>query len=148
MLLRIIASTRSTALSLVEVKVYGRDCPDCTVKSSAVPSFLPPPTTPRANTALLKPTSQSTTDYGGESSKAVDGNTDGRWGGASVTHTGRVNGNSWRVNLEGAFIIDNIILYHHRTDYCTWRNRGHMVTIFVKKRWYSPTSIHGKLLMM
>lgn len=40
-----------------------------------------------ANLALNKPTTQSSTDFGAEASRAVDGNTDGNWNGASVTHT-------------------------------------------------------------
>ena len=121
--------TKSTALSLAEVEVYGRECDDCTVKPSAVPSISPAPTTPRTNAALSKPTTQSTTQHGGVSSRAADGNINGHWSGSSVTHTGWAPGNWWKVDLEGLYIIDNINVYH-RSDCCTWRNRGHIVTIF------------------
>ena len=39
------------------------------------------------NVALGKNTTQSTTNYGGVSSRAVDGNTDGNWRRRSCTHT-------------------------------------------------------------
>jgi len=82
------------------------------------------------NVALDKPTSQSATSYGGASSRAVDGNTGGNWGGNSVTHTpeNRVNP-WWEVDLQGSYEISKINLFG-RTDCCSDRLRGVVVTVF------------------
>ena len=75
------------------------------------------------NIALNKPTSQTSTAYGAESSRAVDGNTDGDFDNGSVTHTiesalseGDPNVNVWlRIDLEEAYDITRIEVFN-RTD--------------------------------
>ena len=51
------------------------------------------------NLALGKPTTQSSTGYGGLSSKAVDGNSNGQWGGGSCSHTYEDSPAWWEVDL-------------------------------------------------
>merc|ERR1712109_75945 len=71
-------------LSLAEVEVFG------TLIGTYAPTIAPtavPTTTPKPNIARGKPTKQSRTSYGGVSSRAVDGNTNGNWRNRSVTHT-------------------------------------------------------------
>jgi len=72
------------------------------------------------NMALGKPTSQSSTAFGGVSSRAVDGNTDGNWANGSVTSTASGTGtnNWWEVDLQGITNISSITLWN-RTD-CCW----------------------------
>lgn len=69
------------------------------------------------NVALGRPTSQSSTAYGGEPSRAVDGNTSGRYGGNSVTHTDYEASPWWRVDLGGPHYVEEVVLYN-RTDCC------------------------------
>jgi len=69
------------------------------------------------NVALNKPSGQSTTDFDGVSSLAVDGNTNGVYFDGSVTHTQRVGSTDpwWRVDLGDNYDIDDISIYN-RTD--------------------------------
>ena len=68
------------------------------------------------NLARAGAVEQSSTDYGGEASRAIDGNTDGRYFVAnSTTHT-RLEANPWwQVKLASARPVDKIVLWN-RTD--------------------------------
>jgi hypothetical protein len=72
------------------------------------------------NIALGKPTSQSSTAYAGDSARAVDGNTSGRYGDKSVTHTAHEASPWWRVDLGGLFSVSSVTIYN-RTDCCSAR---------------------------
>ena len=73
------------------------------------------------NIAVGKSTTQSSTGFGGISSRAVDGNTDGTWGNNSVTHTDNTSANNWwEVDIESNEDIKEINLWN-RTDCCTDR---------------------------
>ena len=61
-----------------------------------------------SNLAAGKPTSQSSTSYGGAASRAVDGNTNRSYGGGSVTHTGNEANAWWQVDLGENFDISQI----------------------------------------
>jgi hypothetical protein len=69
------------------------------------------------NLALGKPVQQSSTDWGGDVRRAVDGNTDGNWGGNSVSHTANQAMPWWQVDLGAAQGIRNIRIWN-RTDCC------------------------------
>ncbi|MEO0472106.1 MAG: polysaccharide lyase family 7 protein [Bacteroidota bacterium] len=76
---------------------------------------------PSGNLALNKSTSQSTTDYGGVSSRAVDGNTNGNWNVGSITHTDPAFSNGWwEVDLGASYPIGNIVVWN-RTNCCSFR---------------------------
>jgi hypothetical protein len=72
------------------------------------------------NLALGKPVQQSSTDYGGDVRRAVDGNTDGNYGGNSVSHTAGQAQPWWQVDLGAAQGIRNIRIWN-RTDCCAER---------------------------
>ena len=72
------------------------------------------------NIALGKPTRQSSIAHRGESSRAVDGNTSGRWGDGSITHTDHTAAPWWRVDLGEAYRVDKVTLFN-RTDCCSER---------------------------
>ncbi|GGG43983.1 hypothetical protein GCM10010976_14470 [Bizionia arctica] len=84
------------------------------------------------NIAEGKPTFQ-TSDYSpqGVSGKAVDGDTNGRWGDGSVTHTRDINGNVeyWEVDLQGYFDIAAMKIWN-RTDCCSNRLNNFRVTLY------------------
>lgn len=69
------------------------------------------------NIALGKTTSQSSIAYNGESSRAVDGNTDGEWNNDSITHTNNETQAWWEIDLGAVSNIDVINLWN-RTDSC------------------------------
>jgi RHS repeat-associated protein len=80
------------------------------------------------NLALNKPTTQSSTGWGGESSRAVDGNTSGNWFDNSVTHTFYDNQAWWQVDLGSTQSIGTINVWN-RTDCCESRLTNFNVVI-------------------
>jgi len=70
------------------------------------------------NLAYGKPTTQSTTGFGGDSARAVDGNTNGDFGGGSVSHTLAGQNEWWQVDLETVQDIGAVRLFN-RTDCCS-----------------------------
>ncbi|KAL7542977.1 hypothetical protein ACHAXR_013016 [Thalassiosira sp. AJA248-18] len=78
-----------------------------------------------SNIALGKTTAQSSTCYGGEASRATDGNTGGNWHYGSVTHTCFQSNPWWSVDLgsgaeDKAFLIFEVKVYN-RNDCCSGR---------------------------
>jgi putative heme-binding domain-containing protein len=68
------------------------------------------------NVARKGRASQRTTAHGGEAAKAIDGNTSGKFGDGSVTHTEENTGRPfWELDLGQALPIDEIVIYN-RTD--------------------------------
>lgn len=70
-----------------------------------------------SNLAYLRETSQSSTGYGGESSRAVDGDTNGLFMENSVTHTNEQPNPWWQVKLDKTYNIGEVKVYN-RTDEC------------------------------
>lgn len=95
-------------LSLAEVEVYGE---------------LP-------NLAYQKPAIQSSTDWGGLASRAVDGNTSGLWSAGSISHTQRGGSLNpwWRVDLQGIYSLEKIEVFN-RTNCCSERLDGAKVLV-------------------
>jgi glucose/arabinose dehydrogenase len=59
--------------------------------------------------------SQSSTDHNGLAPRAIDGNTDGRYGGGTSTHTKDEDNPWWEVDLGGVYPIDAITIWN-RTE--------------------------------
>jgi hypothetical protein len=73
------------------------------------------------NLALRKPAVQSSTGYGGDAGRAVDGNTDGSYFGAnSVSHTNNGPNEWWQVDLGASYPIQVVRIWN-RTDCCAER---------------------------
>ena len=81
-----------------------------TPENSSIPSV-----DPLENIALGKRVSQSSTAFGGDASRAVDGKTDGDFGHQSVTHTDFQSKPWWQVDLDSEETIRQINIYN-RTD--------------------------------
>lgn len=79
------------------------------------------------NLAYGRPTSQSSTALGADSSRAVDGNTDGSFWSGSVTHT-NVGTEWWQVDLESVQNVGHVVVFN-RTDCCA--EKLHDVTVSV-----------------
>ena len=69
------------------------------------------------NVATSGTATQSSTDFGGEASRAIDGNTDGAWASGSVTHTAQQSNPWWQVDLGGDIEIALIVI-SRRNDCC------------------------------
>jgi Protein of unknown function (DUF1553)/Protein of unknown function (DUF1549)/Planctomycete cytochrome C/F5/8 type C domain len=67
------------------------------------------------NLALEGTAEQSSTDYEGPASRAIDGNTDGQYQKNSTTHTAQSDNPWWEVDLKKNAPIDKIVVFN-RTD--------------------------------
>ena len=80
----------------------------------------PSPVEP-TNLALAGLASQSTTDFGGLASRAIDGNTDGAYWNNSTSHTSVSDPEpSWQVDLRATYDLERVVLWN-RTDCCAER---------------------------
>ncbi|RED94649.1 carbohydrate-binding protein [Marinoscillum furvescens] len=77
----------------------------------------PPAPCTSTNIALCGTAAQSSTGYGGDAARAIDGNTNGAWSGNSVTHTNNEANPWWEVTLTDTYTIDDINIFN-RTDNC------------------------------
>ena len=75
------------------------------------------------NVALGKKTTQSSTGWGGDASRAVDGNTSGNWFDSSTTHTYNGANEYWELDLTQKYSIKEIKIFN-RTDCCWKRLEG------------------------
>ena len=64
------------------------------------------------NIATHKPASQSSIAYGGDASRAVDGNRDNDYGHRSVTHTDFQDHSWWKVDLEKEELVGTVRIYN------------------------------------
>ena len=83
---------------------------------------------PTGNVARGRPTRQSSTGFGGASSRGVDGNKNPNWGGGSCTHTNRQNRPWWRVDMRSTYKVFRVALTNRKD--CCW-NRLRAVEIKV-----------------
>ena len=95
-------------LSLAEVQVFG--------------DFTP------TNLAVGKAASQSSTSMSASASRAVDGNTNGNWASASVTHTNSDANAWWQVDLGASATISSVVVWN-RSDCCMERLADYWVFI-------------------
>ncbi len=100
----------SGVVALAEVEVWGGAAP------------------PVSNVSQGRPATQSSTAAGGVAARAVDGDTNGNWGGASVTHTFADAPAWWEVDLGSEREIDTIEVFN-RTDCCGDRLSNYVVLI-------------------
>jgi len=89
---------------------------------------LLPPLGAYPDIAFQRPTTQSSTVYGGDPRRAVDGNADGDWNHSSVTHTDLEAQPWWQVDLQSVAYVDNIRIAN-RTDCCADRLREFFVLV-------------------
>ena len=85
------------------------------------------------NVARGKSTLQSSTGWGGSSSRAVDGNVSGYYGYNSVTHTNLQSNPWWRVNLQAVYKIDSISIYNRQDSCCSNRLSNFKVDVLFGK---------------
>jgi hypothetical protein len=73
-----------------------------------------------SNLALGRPTTQSSVRHGGKASRAVDGNTNSKYGSRSCTHTAHQRRPWWRVDLERVVDVKSVKITNRR-DCCSRR---------------------------
>lgn len=83
------------------------------------------------NVAQGKSASQSSTDFGGVASRAVDGNTSGVFNAGSVTHTLTQSNPWWKVDLGTDNFVMSVDIFN-RTDCCGDRLGGSVVDLLDK----------------
>ena len=74
------------------------------------------------------PTKQSSTSSGGIAERAVDGNTETKYGGNSCTHTGSDKDAWWRVDLQSDALVKTVTVWN-RGDCCGGRLNGFVVKV-------------------
>jgi len=101
-----ITATKGTysLLSLAEVQVTGELDKTKVIKNVAIGGVA----------------TQSSTIHGGVASRAIDGDTNGRWSGTSVTHTNGEQNPWWKLKLSEAHPVNMVSLYN-RHDCCYYR---------------------------
>ncbi len=83
------------------------------------------------NLAKGKYARQSSTGYGGDAGRAVDGNTNGEYGANSVSHTNNQPQDWWEVDLGATYNIGLIKIWN-RTDCCSERLSNFYVMVSEK----------------
>jgi hypothetical protein len=101
------------------------------------------PAPANTNLAVGKRASQSSTGYGGQPGRAVDGNLDGHYfHGNSVSHTNHERGAWWQVNLGHSYRIKSVRIMN-RTDCCGERLSDFHV--LVSDRPFASTDLNTSL---
>jgi hypothetical protein len=108
-------------LALAEVQVYGFRV----VAPVKKPADCKAPATP-LDLKGMSPTQSS--DIGGNPKRAVDGNTNGQWGGGSCTHTNADNQAWWQIDLGKEYEIAKVVIFN-RADCCADRNNNLQIKV-------------------
>lgn len=75
-----------------------------------------------------KPTKQDSVGWGGQPSRAVDGNVNGQWGRGTSSHTRNPRNSWWQVDLQGTHAV-YLVVIHNRWDCCQNRINGAIVKV-------------------
>lgn len=138
----------SNYLSLAEVEVWGGGGggpPPATATQTPTPTATATLTSPPAgnvNLALGQAATQATTAFNAPPERAVDGDTNGDWYGASITHTHLRAESWWQVDLGGVQAVASIDIWN-RTDCCSSRLSNFYV--FVSDTPFVSTSVAATL---
>lgn len=95
------------------------------------------------NVALMKPARQSSVVLSGDANKAVDGNTDGKFWGGSVTHTSNSGNQWWEVDLQGNYSIKKIIIFNRTDSCCQDRLDNSSIKFYNQERKLLKTIFYG-----
>jgi putative heme-binding domain-containing protein len=87
------------------------------------------------NVARQGKASQSSTGYGGDAGRGIDGNTSGKWGDGGQTHTEENTTNPWwEVDLKEELPISSIVIWNRTDDGLGKRLEGFKLTVLDGKR--------------
>jgi len=118
------------ALNIAEVEVLGSY-----VAPSAAPSTTSAPTVAEPKSVITDQAvaTQVSKCYGGSASRAIDGNTEGRWWKGSVMHTCNNASPWWQVDLGRDGVVITHVYVYNRTDCCKNRLRNTKLEILDAK---------------
>ncbi len=102
---------------------------DSSIPTSSTPTGGDSPLS--ENIARGKKARQSSTAFGGDPNRAIDGNTDGQWGKNSVTHTNDERSAWWEVDLGDVYEIDRIVIWNR--DDCCWERLQNFLVLTSEK---------------
>lgn len=105
--------SRNGVISLTEFRVIG----------------MPFTTRSTINLALNGKASQSSTAHGGVASRAIDNNTNGKYGAGSTTHTNAEDNAWWELELEEISNVVSIEIYNRTDGCCVERLSNYTVTV-------------------
>jgi hypothetical protein len=126
---KLLAISEDTESMRASFEVLVADCAsDDSAGSDISKIFLSDHLEDCTNTAIGQPVTVSSTAYGGEPGRAVDGNTDSAYGGNSCTHTDNTELSWWQVDL-GAFKSVRAVQVTNRADCCADRLDGARVIV-------------------
>lgn len=91
------------------------------------------------NWALKGVAAQSSTAFGADARRAIDGNENGNWLASSVTHTNQEVDPFWQIDLGASHYIDEIRIFN-RTDCCQERLHDYVVFFRTAKRGLSTAT--------
>ena len=102
------------------------------------------------NLALLGTATQSTTSHGGLAERAIDGDPNGSWSNASVTHTTSGIGQWWEVALADTYNIGDIVIYNRSDNCCVDRLENFTLNVLdddrnVTHTYVSTTTVDGSI---
>src|SRR5207244_591880 len=87
------------------------------------------------NVARQGKASQSSTANGGDASKAIDGNTSGKFGDGGQTHTKENENNPWwEVDLKSDYGIESVVIFNRDEDDLGKRLNGFTLKVLDKDR--------------
>lgn len=86
------------------------------------------------NIALHGTVTQSSTDFGGDASRAIDGNTDGIYTKNSTTHTAVSNDPWWELDLGSAKSVEQLAVWNRTDNGLQSRLDGAVVTLLDESR--------------
>ncbi|WP_145084237.1 DUF1553 domain-containing protein [Aureliella helgolandensis] len=86
------------------------------------------------NIALQGTASQSSTDYAGDASRAIDGDTDGDYNQNSTTHTKTSDAPWWEVDLGSPQAIDRVVVWNRTDSNLQSRLNGAVISLLDESR--------------
>jgi mono/diheme cytochrome c family protein len=87
-----------------------------------------------ANVAPKGKASQSSTDFGGDAKRAIDGNTNGDYNANSVSHTKLEDNPWWEVDLGKALNLEKVVLWNRTDSGLQDRLKGYVVRLLDEGR--------------
>jgi len=125
-------------IDVLGVKIYTAGDP---TKAQTVNCRVTPPKRTTQLVSQGKPSAQISTVNGARASRAVDGNPNGIWGAASITHTASHCNAWWRVDLGQSYPVKEVKVWN-RYD-CCWER---LATAVVRVS-QSPDILSGEVFL-
>jgi len=97
------------------------------------------------NWALHGVATQSSTAFGADARRAIDGNENGNWPASSVTHTNQEVDPFWQIDLGASYYIDEIRIFN-RADCCQERLHDYVVFFSNSEAGFQHSDLNSTLV--